>query len=100
MLLLLLLPRLRSLLISPPLLVPPPALQLYPDFFCRYEDPSYLKQLKVGGVGRRAGWVAGWVGLGWGWVDGLWVWGVEGNVKAFPSGGEGAMAGLHGVGDV
>ena len=23
------------------------ALQLYPDFFCRYEDPSYLKQLKI-----------------------------------------------------
>eukprot|EP00887_Chlorella_sp_A99_P000646 scaffold5.g646.t1 len=21
--------------------------QLYPDFFCRYEDPSYLKQLKI-----------------------------------------------------
>lgn len=21
--------------------------QLYPDFFCRYEDPSYLKALKI-----------------------------------------------------
>lgn len=30
-----------------PLSLGPPLCQLYPEFYCRYEDPSYLKALKI-----------------------------------------------------
>jgi hypothetical protein len=33
--------------LPPPAPPPPPPLQLYPEFYCRYEDPSYLKRLKI-----------------------------------------------------
>lgn len=39
--------RLRARSLPAPLCYAWSLLQLYPEFFCRYEDPSYLKALKV-----------------------------------------------------
>ena len=40
--------RVPSPRIVPPVPLPStPVPQLYPEFYCRYEDPSYLKRLKI-----------------------------------------------------